>query len=279
MSQLSVVLLGTGSPLPDPHRAGPASLVRAAGRHLLVDCGRGVLMRLAGAGLGAGQLDALVLTHLHSDHVTDLTDVITTRWVTSFAPSPLTIVGPPGTATLVERVLASLADDVGYRLSHHADLTWEPPVEVHEVADGEAWSADGVSVTVAPTDHRPVAPTIGVRVDVGDASVVLAGDTVPCPGLDRLVAGATVYVQTVVRPSLIEPIPMERFRDVLDYHSSLADAGATATRGGVRTLVLTHCVPAPAPGTEPEWIAEAAAEFSGEILLAADLDEVVAAAS
>lgn len=278
MTQLSVVLLGTGSPLPDPHRAGPAQLVRAAGRLLLVDCGRGVLMRLAGAGIGAAQVDALLLTHLHSDHVTDLTDVITTRWIGTFAPDPLVVVGPPGTRRLVDRILASLEDDIGYRLAHHDDLTWAPPVEVHEVLDGEAWSADGVTVTAAPTDHRPVTPTVGYRVEAGGAAVVLAGDTVPCDGLDRLVAGATVYVQTVVRPSLVEPIPLQRFRDILDYHSSVADAGRTAARGGVGTLVLTHCVPAPAPGTAPEWIAEAAEHFAGEILLPDDLHEVVATA-
>jgi ribonuclease BN (tRNA processing enzyme) len=80
-----------------------------------------------------------------------------------------------------------------------------------------------------------------------------------------------VYVQTVVRPSLVEAIPSARLQDIIDYHSSNADAGRTAARGGVRTLVLNHPVPPPAPGTEQEWIDEAAAEFDGEIVLATDL--------
>ena len=84
---MKVTTLGTGTPLPDANRAGAASLVEAAGQQLLVDCGRGVLMRLAGAGLGAGQLAAVFLTHLHSDHVTDFNDVLTTHWISSFAPT------------------------------------------------------------------------------------------------------------------------------------------------------------------------------------------------
>ena len=84
---ITVTLLGTGSPMPDPNRAGPATLISAGDEHVLVDAGRGVLMRLAGAGVGPLQLSAVLLTHLHSDHITDLNDVITTRWIMSFEPS------------------------------------------------------------------------------------------------------------------------------------------------------------------------------------------------
>ncbi len=83
---LAVTLLGTGSPLPDPNRAGPSTLVSAGDEHYLVDAGRGVLMRMAAAGVGAPNLCAVLLTHLHSDHITDLNDIITTRWVMTFEP-------------------------------------------------------------------------------------------------------------------------------------------------------------------------------------------------
>src|SRR5688572_22587871 len=135
-SMIEITLLGTGSPLVDPHRAGPATLVRAGGATFLFDCGRAALMRAAAVGAAANQLTALVLTHLHSDHITDLNDVITSRWVTTFAPSPLRIMGPPGTGEVVDGLLASLARDISYRLAHHDDLTWDPAVEVHEHLDG-----------------------------------------------------------------------------------------------------------------------------------------------
>jgi ribonuclease Z len=115
---------------------------------------------------------------------------------------------------------------------------------------------------------------VGYRIEHEGRAVVCAGDTVPCEGLDRLVAGADVYVQTVVRTDLIEAIGLPRLNDVCDYHSSVEQAALTAARGGVGTLVLTHMVPAPLPGTEQQWIDLAAQHFDGEVILAADLDRV-----
>lgn len=274
MTAIDVVLLGTGSPLPDPNRAGPSTLVRAGGRTFLVDCGRGVLLRAAAAAAPPGGLTALLLTHLHSDHITDLNDVITTRWITSFAPSPLPLVGPPGSQEVVDGILASLRPDISYRLAHHEDLSWPPPVTVTEVTDGVVHEDELVRVIAAPTDHRPVAPTVGYRFEAGGRAVVLAGDTVPCEGLDRLCAGADALVITVIREDLLHAIGVPRLIDVCDYHSSVQQAAETATRAGVGTLVLTHCVPPIPAGGEDEWRSLAAETFAGEIVVAADLDVV-----
>ena len=273
---ITVTLLGTGSPLPDPNRAGPSTLVTTAdGTHLLVDAGRGVMMRLSGAGVAAGQVAAVLLTHLHSDHITDLGDVITTRWVTTFTRTPLTIVGPEGTAAVVRDLLASLGPDVCYRLAHHDDLDHEPPVSVVEVADGAVpLDLPGTTVTCAPTDHRPVHPTVGYRFEHGGASVVLAGDTVPCDGLDRLAAVADALVHTVVRADIVQAIGVPRMVDILDYHSSVEQAAETATRAGVDTLILTHYVPAFPPGGGDDWRALAAEHFAGRVEVGDDLHRV-----
>jgi ribonuclease Z len=268
---MQVIILGSGSPLPDPARAGPSTLVRTAAGDLLFDCGRGVLMRAAAAGSGAGMFRALCLTHLHSDHISDLNDIFTTRWVLSFAPNPLPVFGPDGTATLLRDTEKMLEPDIGYRLAHHGDLTWRPGAIVTEVDRGVVFEDGTVRVTAAPTDHAPVRPTVGYRIDEGGRSVVIAGDTAPCAGLDSLCADADVLVHTVVRRDLIEQIGLPRLTDVLDYHSSVSDAAKTAARNGVRTLVLTHLVPAPAPGTEHEWIDQAKEHFKGQVILATDL--------
>ena len=87
----------------------------------------------------------------------------------------------------------------------------------------------------------------------------------------ELCDGADAYVQTVIRPSLVQAIPAARLQDILDYHSSVEDAAQTAKRAGVRTLVLTHPVPPPAEGTEQEWVDEARQHFDGDVVLAHDL--------
>ena len=266
-----MIILGSGSPLPDPERAGPSTLVRTGAGDLVFDCGRGVLMRAAAAASGANRFQAVFLTHLHSDHITDLNDIFTARWVTSFEPSPLRVFGPAGTATLLSATETMLEPDIQYRLAHHDDLQWRPSSTVTEVEHGVILDASGVRVTAAPTDHAPVRPTVGYRIDEGDQSVVIAGDTVPCAGLDELCSGADMLVHTVVRRDLIEQIGLPRLTDVLDYHSSVPDAAQTAERNGVRTLTLTHLVPPPAPGTEQEWLDQAAPHFKGKVVLAADL--------
>lgn len=273
---IEVTLLGTGSPIPDPNRAGPSTLIRAGQQTFLVDCGRGVLQRLAAVGSGANALTALLLTHLHSDHIADLGDVIITRWVSTFTEQvPLPIIGPPGTAEVVAATLKAFGHDIGYRIAHHADLTAPPPVQVHEYTEGAVWDRDGVRVLVAPTDHRPVTPTIGFRVEYDDASVVLAGDTVPCTTLDALADGASALVHTVIRKDLVDQLPLQRFRDIGDYHSSVQQAAATAARAGVGILILTHYVPALVPGTEDQWRALAATEFGRQIELGDDLHTVL----
>ncbi|MEY3924858.1 MAG: hypothetical protein RIQ63_209, partial [Actinomycetota bacterium] len=205
-------------------------------------------------------LNAVLITHLHSDHLTDLNDVITTHWVMSQQPTTLTIYGPPRTNEVVQATLAALAPDISYRLAHHQDtLTWKPQVEVIEVAPGDQFSIG------------PVEPTVAYRLEDDSVSVVLGGDGIPCATLDDLCRGATAYVQTVLRDDLVKLIPNKRFLDILDYHSTVEQAAQTAQRAGVSKLILTHYVPSMQPGQEDEWRAIAARHFSGEIVLGDDL--------
>jgi len=273
---IDITLLGTGSPLPSADRAGPSTLVRVGGQTFLFDAGRGVGLRLAAVGVPWAGLTAVLLTHLHSDHITDLNDVITGRWVTGLVPSPLSIIGPGRTQEVVDGAMAMLGPDIGYRIAHHEDMTEGPQLVVTESTGGVVYhDADAdVRIVAAGTDHRPVEPTLGYRIEHDGKSVVIGGDGVPCAGLDELCAGADAYVQTVLRDDLIGQIPIQRLLDTIDYHSTVRQAGETAAKGGVATLVLTHQVPAPAPGSEAEWVALAAEVFDGEIVMGEDLTTI-----
>ncbi|WP_419841168.1 MBL fold metallo-hydrolase [Candidatus Poriferisodalis sp.] len=271
---MDVVLTGTGSPLPDPHRAGPSTLVKAGDTHVLVDAGRGVVMRLAGAGSLPAWLSAVLVTHLHSDHVCALNDVITTHWIMSGGNATLQVYGPPGIERFVERQLGALEADIGYRLAHHDALVNGPRVAVTELEAGATLEIGGVRVVAAATDHAPVRPTLGYRLTHEGRSAAVVGDTVPCDGVDQLASEADAYVQTVIRKDLVELSPNEMFRDILDYHSGVVEAAQTAARVGAKRLVLTHMVPAPAAEQYPEWIELAAAHYGGEVIIGDDLTTI-----
>ncbi|MFM2234748.1 MAG: hypothetical protein RL296_407 [Actinomycetota bacterium] len=258
---MEITLLGTGSPLPDPRRGGPATLVRAGGQTILVDAGRAVVMRLAGAGTLPVLLNAVLITHLHSDH-----------WVMTGQETPLVVYGPPGTQTVVDGILMMLAPDISYRLAHHTDtLSYKPKVVVTEVQPGAMFAIGDVQVKVARTHHQPVEPTVAFRLEHDGKSVVLGGDGIPCDTLDEICAGADAYVQTVIREDLVKLVNNKRFLDILDYHSTVEQAAQTATKAGIKKLILTHYVPSMQPGQEDEWRAFAAKYFDGEIVLGDDL--------
>ncbi len=278
---MKITLLGTGSPLPSATCAGPSTLVQSGGQNIVVDAGRGVIMRLVGAMCPPPLVSAVLLTHLHSDHICDLNDIVTTRWIASPAATALPIYGPVGTKKMVDGLLAMLSLDEGYRMAHHDDLRAGAGmlVEVHEMETGASFAIGDVSVTVHATDHRPVAPTIGFRFSHDNVVAALAGDTIPCDGLYDMCRDADFYVQTVLREDLVRTfaplVPTgERFLDILDYHSTVQQAAQTATKCNVKTLVLTHYVPAIQPGQEDEWRAMAAEHFSGEIIVGPDLTSV-----
>ncbi|MED5221041.1 MAG: MBL fold metallo-hydrolase [Actinomycetota bacterium] len=271
---MEVILTGTGSPLPDANRAGPSTLVKAGDTHVLVDAGRGVVMRMAGAGSLPGLLAGVLVTHLHSDHICALNDVITTHWVMSQGKATLPIYGTIGTAEFVDRQLHALEPDIGYRMEHHDLLTNPPLVNVTELAPGDSFALGDVKIDTAATEHAPVRPTIGFRIEHDGSTAALVGDTIPCDGVDELARNADVYVQTVIRRDLVEMIPAGMMQDILDYHSGVVEAAQTAERVAAKRLALTHMVPAPTPERYPEWMAIAAEHYSGEVIVGDDLTTV-----
>ena len=188
MADFEVVLLGTGNPVPDANRAGAATLVTAGSTRLLVDAGRGVLMRLTAAGVLPLMLDAVLLTHLHSDHICDLNDVVTTHWVMSQEPTTLRIFGPPGTAAVVDGMRAMLAA--------RRQLPHRPPRRPHvgtaaRCGRGGRRATCSKRTACASSRRRPTTGPSSPRSATASSTTggrsVLAGDTVPCEGLDDAV--------------------------------------------------------------------------------------------
>ena len=271
---MDVILTGTGSPLPDPNRAGPSTLIKVNDCHVLVDAGRGVVMRMAGAGSLPLFLSAVLITHLHSDHICDLNDVITTHWIMSQGEAVLSIYGPPGTEEFVNRQIHALEADISYRIEHHQELTNGPQVQVVELAPGEHFTIGEVFVRTEATEHAPVKPTLGYRIEHNELSVALVGDTVPCNGVDELARDVDAYVQTVIRSDLVGLSPNSMMLDILDYHSDVQQAAQTAERVNAKRLLLTHMVPAPNKEQYSEWVSEARKHFRGEIVIGDDLTTV-----
>jgi len=231
-------------------------------------------MRLAGAGTLPGFLSAVLVTHLHSDHVCALNDVITTHWVTTQGQGSLAIYGPPGIARFVEYQMEALAPDVGYRIAHHDVLNEGPNLAVTELSPGDRFTVGDITITTAATEHAPVYPTIGFRLEHDGVSAAVVGDTIPCDGVDELAANVDAYVQTVIRSDIVKKIPNDMIQDILDYHSDVEDAARTATRAGAKRLVLTHLVPPPPAEQYPEWVELAAQHFDGPVTIGDDLTSI-----
>ena len=283
--ELQVTITGTGCPIPDPLRAGPGVLVQFGNLAMQFDAGRSTVQRLAGAGLWPGELDAVFLTHHHSDHMVGLPDLVLTRWVMDRTDSisPLPILAPAGAAAdFAARMLEVWDDDIEVRLAHNGrTLRPESEVIAFESDDSvtEVWRTSTphgeVVVSAIEVHHEPVSPAVGFRVDTPAGSVAISGDTVVCDEVARLADGVDLLVYEAMRFDPIELLPEKR-RFILDYHADTRLIGAQAAALGVPKLVLTHLIPAPTNDSERALFSAdvRAGGYVGEIVVADDLQAI-----
>ena len=272
---MRLTLLGTGNPRPNPRRAGPSQHVAVGGASLLVDCGSGVVRRMVEAGIAPERVDYLFITHHHSDHNIDLGHLLISGWVLG-RRTPLTVVGPPGTAEYLLRVLQAHEFDIGVRQFDRRLPAEALEVPVREVAPGESVAGDGWRVTTVEVDHRVVVPAYGYRVEEARGqALVISGDTAPCDAVVAAAQGAAVLVHELNNAGPYQPLPLdaseaqrEHFRERWESHTSAEQVGALARHAGVPTLVLSHLPPT----LDPAWVrATVAADFPGELVLGEDL--------
>ena len=270
---MHVTLLGTGCPQVDPHRFGPASLVRAVGRQFLIDCGSGVTQRLLAAGSSGAALDAVLLTHLHSDHVVDLYQLIISGWHQG-RERPQRIFGPAGTRAFAEATMAV------WQSEREGRIAWEQrpstaalELDVVEFEEGVIWDADGVRIAAFEVDHRPVQPAFGFRFEAGGRRVAFSGDTTVCDNLivwardvDLLVHECFIHQEMVARRGGRADQGLE---NVAAYHTLSSAVGKVASRAGARLLVLNHLVPV--EFDRAALLREVTADFAGPVVIGEDL--------
>jgi ribonuclease Z len=265
-----VILLGTGYPRPDPNHAAASAAVVAGDKWFVVDAGRGATLRIAGTDLKYANLAAVFLTHLHSDHTAGLPDLFETSWQFGRGAKPFELYGPAGTQRLSDAMLEFFHDDIHIR----RDLQEKLPaggatIKTHIVGEGVVYDDGTVRVTAFAEDHRPVEPAFGYRFDCGGKSIVISGDTRPNPNLVKYAKGADVLVMEAYLPEhFLKVDTPEVAKKLMSYHSSAEEAGEMAKAAGVKTLVLTHLIPANA---EETFLQRASAHFNGKIIAGRDL--------
>jgi ribonuclease Z len=281
---MKLTLLGTGTPIPDPARRGPSQVVEAGGALLLIDAGSGVVQRLVEAGY-APLSDArlrppiarIALTHLHSDHVLGLADLLWSGWVMRWWDAPPPIAGPPGTRAMIEGLLTAFAYDIRVRtLGERLQRAWLVP-EVEEIAEGWRATGDGWRLLAFRVNHEPVDEAFGYRIDGDGGALVISGDTRPSENLVRHAQGADLLVHEVywragalrLRERAQGADELARRLTIERYHTSSEEVGGVAASADVRRLVFSHILFR--GGTPADIESDAARSYGGSITTGADL--------
>jgi len=284
-------LAGSGAPFPDSNRVGPCIVVKA-GEHLyVVDAGEGSARNIALMGFQMGKIDAILLTHFHSDHIADLGEIMLQRWAGGSNSKPVDVIGPAGVETVVEGFNRAYSLDARYRIAHHGAATVPPsgaggiarPFSLSGEEDASAVIVEdgGLKITAFKVDHAPVDPAVGYRFDYKGRSLVISGDTSPSSSLKKQSQGVDVLFHEALQPDMIRMIRAQAgsspspsiakiMTDIPGYHTSPEDAAKIAGEAGARHLVLYHILPPLPQLLTNMFIGDAAKYYSGPITVAQD---------
>lgn len=243
---MQVTLLGTGCPIVDIHRYGPATLVEAGGEAWLIDCGSGVTQRLLAHGRSGAHLTGLLLTHLHSDHVVDFIQLLISGWHQG-RKEPLRVYGPRRTREFINTLLQAWQPEFEQRAAYEFRSLEGLKVDVEEIDGNWSLRTPWVKITATEVWHQPIPQAFGFRFDMPGASTVISGDTTKCPALIELATGCDLLVHEVFVHWQFERdrphAPPQQRRNIRAYHTTTVEVGQVAAEAEVRHLALTHWVP------------------------------------
>jgi ribonuclease Z len=278
--EFKVTLLGTGYPTPSTERFGPATLVEAGQEKLLFDAGRGATIRLHQISVPMGAVNALFITHFHSDHTSGIPDLWLTGWIGRYygnRQKPFKIIGPKGTKALMENLERAYADDIRIRLADEKNPQEGVAIAPSEFSqDGVVYENNGVKVTAFEVDHGPlVKPAYGYRVDYDGRSVIISGDTRYSANLEKYAQGANLVIHVVVyfNQEYLEKTPIARY--ILAHLIGPDEAGALFARLQPTLAAYTHVAllgspEYPAP-TTADLEHKTREKYSGPLALGTDL--------
>ena len=259
-----VTLLGTGVPTPRPDRFGPSTLVQAGDQTLLIDAGRGATIRLYQLGVPMGRVDALLLTHYHSDHTVGIPDFWLTGWLQSHyaqRTAPLRVIGPTGARTLMSNLEKAYAADIKIRIADEKLPPQGVALAVEEfAADGVVYEKNGVKVTAFEVDHGDVIkPAYGYRIEYAGRVAVISGDTRYNQNVVKYAMGADLLVHEVAiaRRELLSDAHIRR---IMAHHTTAREAGMVFEQTKPKLAAYTHLVFLTSPRVPRASIAELVAE-------------------
>lgn len=243
---IKVTLLGTGAPVPSIERFGPSILVEAGGQKLLFDCGRGAGQRLWQLKIPLGQINALFLTHLHSDHIVGIPDL----WLTGGIPavygrraSPFQVFGPNGTRDMMENLVKAFSWDINTRSKEKNKADSGSLVNATDVKEGFIWEKNGVKVTPFTVRHAEfIDLALGYRIDYAGHSIILSGDTRYSENLIRYAKGADVVIHEVAASQEDSTRNSPLVNQILGFHTSPEDAGKVFEQIKPKLAVYSHIV-------------------------------------
>jgi ribonuclease BN (tRNA processing enzyme) len=272
-----LILLGTaGGPTPKRNRSGSSQAIVIGDRTYVIDCGDGVARQLVLAGIPLVSLRHVFITHHHSDHTADYGNLLLLAWGDALKTRVDTW-GPPPIVRVTSLFFQMNRPDLTIRERDEGRPPLAPVVHAHEIATaGVVMKDDLVTVSCCRVDHPIVPVALAYRFDAADRSIVISGDTRPSPALVRLAKGADVLVHEALYADRAPGAPGSALRrHVMESHTRVEDAGRIAAEAEVKTLVLSHLVPAENPPvTDEEWLAAARTHFTGRIIVGRDLLEV-----